>query len=175
MVSYVKFTIILELGIQGIYNLSANSALTEVSRSLWILLQILPLLLMWINFLYYWALRKLYRRSRGIDLGPLPLMEKNQILGQISANRIVQEIRDAMLVTHYQKYILNYIYLLIMVSILFMFRWDFNLPEPQLLARIIIRLSFFFASWDYLRIRIGGSLSESLQSNLPLILIPQRV
>jgi hypothetical protein len=76
-------------------------------------------------------------------LRALPLMEKNQILGQISANRIVQEIRDAMLVTHYQKYILNYIYLLIMVSILFMFRWDFNLPEPQLLACIIIRLSFF--------------------------------
>jgi hypothetical protein len=54
-------------------------------------------------------------------LRALPLMEKNQILGQISANRIVQEIRDAMLVTHYQKYILNYIYLLIMVSILFGF------------------------------------------------------
>jgi hypothetical protein len=76
-------------------------------------------------------------------LRALPLMEKNQILGQISA---IQEIRDAMLVAHYKKYILNYIYLLIMVSILFMFRSDFNLPEPQLLARIIIRLSFFFAS-----------------------------
>ena len=36
-------------------------------------------------------------------LRALPIMEKNEILGQISAKRIVQEIRDAMLVTHTTK------------------------------------------------------------------------
>jgi CBS domain-containing protein len=36
-------------------------------------------------------------------LRALPIMEKNEILGQISAKRIVQEIRDALLVTHTRK------------------------------------------------------------------------
>ncbi len=36
-------------------------------------------------------------------LRALPLMEKNDIIGQISAKRIVQAIRDAMLVTHIRK------------------------------------------------------------------------
>jgi len=36
-------------------------------------------------------------------LRALPIMEKNEILGQISAKRIVREIRDAMLVTHTRK------------------------------------------------------------------------
>jgi CBS domain-containing protein len=36
-------------------------------------------------------------------LRALPIMEKNDILGQISAKRIVQEIRDALLVTHTRK------------------------------------------------------------------------
>jgi CBS domain-containing protein len=36
-------------------------------------------------------------------LRALPIMEKNEISGQISAKRIVQEIRDAMLVTHTTK------------------------------------------------------------------------
>ncbi|TLX85659.1 MAG: CBS domain-containing protein, partial [Thaumarchaeota archaeon] len=36
-------------------------------------------------------------------LRALPIMEKNEILGQISAKRIVQEIRDLMLVTHNGK------------------------------------------------------------------------
>ena len=36
-------------------------------------------------------------------LRALPIMEKNEILGQISAKRIVQEIRDVMLVTHIGK------------------------------------------------------------------------
>src|SRR6266498_2208263 len=36
-------------------------------------------------------------------LRALPFMEKNEIIGQISAKKIVQEIRDAMLVTHTRK------------------------------------------------------------------------
>lgn len=36
-------------------------------------------------------------------LRALPIMEKNQIIGQISAKRIVESIRDVMLVTHVRK------------------------------------------------------------------------
>jgi len=36
-------------------------------------------------------------------LRALPLIDKNEIIGQISAKRIVQEIRDAMLLTHTTK------------------------------------------------------------------------
>lgn len=36
-------------------------------------------------------------------LRALPIMEKNEVIGQISAKRIVQEIRDIMLVTHAPK------------------------------------------------------------------------
>ena len=36
-------------------------------------------------------------------LRALPIMEKNEVVGQISAKRIVQEIRDIMLVTHAPK------------------------------------------------------------------------
>jgi len=119
--SYVKFTIILELGIQGNYNLSANSTLTEYLEAYEYCYK---------YFYFNWcglifvilSFEKTLLEEQRDRLRALPLMEENQILGQISANRIVQEIHNAMLVTHYQKYVLNYIYLLIMVSILFGFR-----------------------------------------------------
>ena len=36
-------------------------------------------------------------------LRALPILEKNQIIGQISAKKIVEAIRDAMLVAHIRK------------------------------------------------------------------------